>query len=127
MGTLKSTLKIESTDLFPTPVSFTVVNNNSVSGTYSGFNQITLASGSPVTLTTVTPGVTGAYVYAQAASTNTAGTFIELLEPTSTTVFATLYPGDVLLMPFGDGGGIIDLEANTVTAGSVLNFFVGNR
>lgn len=126
MGTLKSTLKIESTDLFPTPVSFTVVNNNAVSGAYSGFNQITLAAATPITLTTVTPGTTGAYVYAQAASTNTAGTFIELQDGAATLVFATLYPGDVCLMPFGDGSGI-DLDANTATAGSVLSFFVGNR
>ena len=38
MGTLKSTLKLESTDLFPTPVSFTKINNNTVAGNFSGFN-----------------------------------------------------------------------------------------
>jgi len=125
MGTLKSTLKIESTDLFPSPVSFTVVNNNTVSGAYSGFNQITLAAATPVTITSVTPGTTGAYVYAQASSTNTAGTYVELAIVGGDT-FASLYPGDVLLMPIGDGSGF-DVAAESAAAGSVLNFFVGNR
>lgn len=123
MGTLKSTLKIESTDLFPTPVSFTVVNNNAVSGAYSGFNQITLAAATPIPITSVSPGATGAYVYAQAATTNTA--FVSL-GINGGAVFATLYPGDVCLMPVGDGTGF-DVEAESATAGSVLNFFVGNR
>ena len=45
MGTLKSTLKLESTDLFPTPVSFTKINNNTVAGNFSGFNAQEITAG----------------------------------------------------------------------------------
>ena len=38
MGTLKTTLKVESTDLFPAPVSFTKINNYSI---YPGISSFT--------------------------------------------------------------------------------------
>ena len=75
MGTLKSTLKLESTDLFPTPVSFTVVNNNVVNGTFSGFNTVVCGTAN-TQLNIATIDGTGAYLYAQSVSSNNLGSRI---------------------------------------------------
>lgn len=125
MGTLKTTLKVESTDLFPTPVSFTVVNNNSVNGNYSGFNNLTVTSVAQ-NLNTIAAGATGAYVYLQSLATNPAGIAI-IIEEDSATVekFATLYPGDVAFLPYNSAAGQIKARAASGTAS--LNFFVGDR
>ncbi len=124
MGTLKTTIKVESTDLFPTPVNFTVVNNNVVAGTYSGFNNATITGGSPIQLNLATPGASGAYVYLQSPSTNTET--VTVAETAGPTIFAQLAPGDVAFLPIGDGFGF-DIEANTLSGSgtAVLNFFVG--
>ena len=124
MGTLKTTLKVESTDLFPTPVSFTVVNNNSVNGSYSGFNNAVVSS-SPLTLNAVAVGATGAYVYLQSLATNPVGIAIEVKEDNGPEVFATLYPGDVAFLPYNSAGGTLTAEVASGTAS--LNFFVGDR
>jgi hypothetical protein len=126
MGTLKSTIKIESTDLFPTPVSFTVVNNNAVNGTFSGFNNL-VASPSAVTLN-IAPINTGvAYVYAQAPTTN--GTAVYISE-SGGSVFAVLAPGDVAFFPYGQNSlGGNDLQAATPGGGATaqINYFVGEK
>jgi len=124
MGTLKTTLKVESTDLFPTPVSFTVVNNNSVNGSYSGFNNLTVTSLSQI-LNPVAAGATGAYVYLQSVATNPAGIAIEVKEDNGSELFATLYPGDVAFLPYNSAAGQLTAEVASGTAS--LNFFVGDR
>jgi hypothetical protein len=123
MGTLKTTLKVESTDLFPTPVSFTTVNNNTIGGSYSGFNTITITGGTAVTLDIVTPGVDGCYFYAAAPSTNTETVIITI---TGGDTFAQLAAGDVSFISLGDGTGF-DFEADTLSGSgtAALNFFVG--
>ena len=125
MGTLKSTIKMESTDLFPTPVSFTVVNNNAVNGSFAGFNNL-VAGVTPVTMN-IAPINTGvAYVYAQAPTTN--GTAILIQEAGTPIVFAVLAPGDVAFFPYGQtAGGGAALEAKTTSGTAQVNFFVGEK
>jgi len=124
MGTLKSTIKIESTDLFPTPVSFTVVNNNAVNGTFSGFNNV-IADNSGITLNLTTIDSATAYVYAQAPTTN--GTAVSIAE-VGGNVFAVLAPGDVAFFPYGQtAGGGADLEALTTGGTAAINFFIGEK
>jgi len=124
MGTLKTTLKVESTDLFPTPVSFTNVNNNTVAGTFSGFNNVVCSTAA----TTLNLGTidSACYVYAQNATTS--GTAIWLQEAGGT-VFAVLAPGDVAFFPYGDGvfSPAANLEAVTAGGTASLNFFVGEK
>lgn len=123
MGTLKSTIKIESTDLFPTPVSFTVVNNNAVNGSFAGFNNL-VAGTSPTTLNIAALNTGVAYVYAQAPTTN--GTAVYITD--SSTVFAVLAPGDVAFFPYGQTvAGGTDIQANTPGGTAQLNFFVGEK
>jgi hypothetical protein len=125
MGTLKSTIKLESTDLFPTPVSFTVVNNNAVNGSFSGFNNL-VASASAVALNIAPINSGVAYVYAQAPTTN--GTAIYIQEAGGPTVFAVLAPGDVAFFPYGQtSAGGTDLEALTPGGTAQINYFVGEK
>jgi hypothetical protein len=123
MGTLKSTIKIESTDLFPTPVSFTVVNNNAVNGSFAGFNNL-YASVTPTTLNIASIDTGIAYVYAQAPTTN--GTAVYISD--SSSVFAVLAPGDVAFFPYGQTvAGGTDIQASTPGGTAQINYFVGEK
>jgi len=131
MGTLKSTLKLESTDLFPTPVSFTVVNNNVVNGTFSGFNTVVCGTAN-TQLNIATIDGTGAYLYAQSVSSNTASIAIgytgqaAVAGDTGTLVY--LSPGDVALIPVGVGATALDIVAFTPAGGAAtLNYFLGEK
>jgi len=132
MGTLKTTLKVESTDLFPTPVSFTVVNNNTVSGTFNGFNTVTLtSSASTLNLATIDGTGASAYLYAQAPATN--GTAISIgyagqdaiAGNTGTLVY--LSPGDVAFVPVGVGATAANVIAKTSGGTATLYFFLGEK
>lgn len=125
MGTLKTTLKVESTDLFPTPVSFTTVNNNGVNGTFSGFN--TLVVGTAGTQLNIAQLDTPAYVYAQAPTTN--GTAIYLQEDATSVTFSVLAPGDVIFFSFGTTAGTPSANLVALTSGGTasLNYFIGEK
>lgn len=126
MATLKSTLKIESTDLFPTPVSFTKVNNNAVGAAYSSFTTVAVGT-AVVTLSLVVPSA-DAYVYLSAPTTNTAAVTVGNGGVTVGTGFINLAPGDVAFFPYGDGSGAtIALEARSSAAAQSLDFFIGNK
>ena len=131
MATLKTTLKVESTDLFPTPINFTKVNNNAIGATYSTFTSITVGT-STVTLQAVpTSGavLTAAYVYAFAPSTNTGSISLSAISPAALgTGFCLLAPGDVAFFPYGDGtAASIALTAIATAAGQQLEYFIGNQ
>lgn len=124
MSTLKTTLKVESTDLFPTPVSFTQVNNNSVNGTFSGFNQV--VCGTATTTLNLGQIDNPCYLYLQAPTTN--GTAIWIAEGTTAVVFAQLAPGDVTFMSYGqDVYPAADLVAYTPGSTATLNYFIGEK
>jgi hypothetical protein len=126
MATLKSTLKIESTDLFPTPVSFTKVNNNTVGAAYSTFSSVTVGT-ALVTLSLVVPSA-DAYVYLSAPATNTGNIVVGNGGVTVGTGFVTLAPGDVAFFPYGDGAAAtVALEAIATAAAQSLEFFIGNK
>lgn len=126
MATLKSTLKIESTDLFPTPVSFTKVNNNAVGAAYSSFTTVAVGA-SLVTLSLVVPSA-DAYVYLSAPTTNTGNVVVGNGGVTVGTGFVTLAPGDVAFFPYGDGtGASLALQAIATAAAQSLDFFIGNK
>jgi hypothetical protein len=126
MSTLKTTLKVESTDLFPTPVNFTKVNNNTVGAAYSTFTTVTVGTGL-VTLSGVVPSA-DAYVYLSAPSTNTVAIQVGNNTVSSSTGFINLAPGDVAFFPYGDGSGAsIALEAISTVAAQQLEFFIGNK
>ena len=138
MGTLKTTLKVESTDLFPTPVSFTVVNNNGVNGNFNGFNTLTVTSASHklnVAAINGTGQTAGAYLYAQAPSTNQFAVCIGYTGQTGAGTtdgsFVFLSPGDVAFVPVGGSivGTINDVYAYTTSlaATGTIYYFLGEK
>ena len=125
MGTLKTTLKVESTDLFPTPVNFTTVNNNSI-GSPSNFVAVSITNGIPIAVATLGAGSAGGYLYLQAPSTNTDNIIIS--ESINNQIVIELLPGDVGFVPIGDNGGSgLDYEADTAAGTQVLNYYFGAR
>ena len=62
MSILKTTVKVESTTLFPTPVNYTSINNNDVEGD-SSFGTIHADADSVAELNTAGLGAHGAFVY----------------------------------------------------------------
>jgi len=126
MGTLKSTLKLESTDLFPTPVNFTKINNNIVAGNFSGFNNQTVGN-SAATLNISAIGATGAYVYLESAAANGTAIYVGAGFVTTTTSTVRLEAGDVAFFPAGDLNGLATLTAITAGGTASLNYFVGQR
>jgi len=127
MATLKSTLKIESTDIFPTPVNFTQINNNTVNGTFSGFNTLDVPANSLQTLNFLgTIDATGAYVYISAATTNSHPVYVGAGAVAVASATLKLHPGDIAFFPAGDSNGAYNLGAicNTGETGTI-SFFIG--
>lgn len=124
MGTLKSTLKLESTDLFPTPVSFTKINNNAVDGQFSGF--ISIVASTVAKKLNISPIDTGvAYVYLEAPASNSVPVLVQV---SAGSVFAVLNPGDIAFLPYGqDTLGGDDLEAITLNGTATLQYFIGEK
>jgi len=124
MGTLKTTLKVESTNLFPTPVNFTQVNNNQVNGNFSGFSQIQPDVAPGVQINSA-PIDTSAYVYAAAPTTNQ--DIIQILDGNGEQV-CTLVPGDTLFFHYLGAAAPLDtLFAVALNATDVINIFIGER
>jgi hypothetical protein len=125
MGTLKSTLKLESTDLFPTPVSFTKINNNTVEGSFSGF--ISVAAGTAqkkLNISDINSGV--AYLYLESPATNSVPVLVQA--GTTGSVFAVLNPGEIAFLPYGQTTtGGLDLYASTLTGNATLQYFIGEK
>ena len=127
MGTLKSTLKLESTDLFPTPVSFTKINNNIVAGNFSGFNSQAITA-TATDLNIVAIGATGDYVYLESLPSNGTAIFVGAGTVTVSSSTIRLEPGDVAFFPAGDSAGPLNISAICNTSGTAtLNYFVGQR
>jgi hypothetical protein len=130
MGTLKTTLKVESTDLFPTPVSFTNVNNNGVNGNFNGFNTLTCSTAYAQLNTTTIDG-TGCYLYLQSPSTNVRDIAVgytgqaPLATATGTLIY--LSPGDVAFVPVGVGATAANIGAFTPSGSATLYFFIGEK
>lgn len=133
MGTLKTTLKVESSDLFPTPVNFTQVNNNTCAGDTQNFSTITVGTVSTtLNITVIAAAVSatnlgGAYVYLRAKATNTAQIFIDNVTAVATTAVIVIGPGDTAFLRVGNTSGATNLFAISTAAGQELEYFIGEK
>ena len=135
MGTLKTTLKVESTDLFPTPVSFTNVNNNGINGNFNGFNTVTIAAGASAALNSSVIDATGAYLYLQSPATNGTGIAVGYSGQTAATTgfgggtgsLIYLSPGDTAFVPVGMGVTAANIHAWCPGGTATLYFFIGEK
>ena len=121
MGTLKTTLKVESTDLFPTPVSFTTVNNNTIGANLSGFTTLAVSTIQAIATTTIP--VPNAFLYVSAPSTNTDA----ILLGVGAVIFATIEAGDVGFFPIGDNATAVTYNATAASGTQSLNYYIGTR
>jgi len=125
MSILKSTLKIESTDLFPTPVSYTVVNFNSVEGNFSGFQNLDLTTvGQKLNIAPINGTSLSAYCYFKNDSASASTAYVYRLGEES---FLSLAPGDVSLLSYGGITATADLYAKTNSGTAKLSFFIGEK
>lgn len=124
MSTLKSTLKIESTDLFPTPVSFTVVNNNTVGGSFSGFTNLTVST-TPTVLNIAPINGTALAAYCYFKNNDTSDKVY--IGRSGEDAFLSLAPGDVSLISYGGTAAAANLSAYTGTGTAILSYFIGEK
>jgi hypothetical protein len=137
MPFLKSTIKIESIDLFPSPLIYTAINNNVIDGD-SRLGSVRADADSFSELGTGAFGALGAYVYLRSSATNTPSGAINIYSSNfpDAEIIATLWPGETAFIPipstyeglyakttFGLGdleyvianrGGAIELESSAV-------------
>jgi hypothetical protein len=137
MSTLKTTVKLESTTLFPTPINVTKISTEQIGGEYGAFQSNVIPAAEIETLFTNNSllGNSGIlYLYAESASANSAGYSIDLYITNNTTndsaYFARLIPGDVLYLPVyaADSAGIkIEARNNDPIRSATITYFVGAR
>lgn len=126
MGILKTTVRVETNDIFPAPINFAKLSLNKVQGAFSTFGQANCDPITPFTLN-LGPINTGvSLIYAEAPSTNVAP--IYLSEAVSGNVFVVLYPGQVSVFPYGqNASGGADIQALSAGPGAnVLNYIVAD-
>jgi hypothetical protein len=127
MANLKVTIKIESTELFPSPVNQTSVHNLIVNGTFIGFTKLQLDT----TPTKINQGAINgpslsAYLYVMAPLTNLQTVFIK--KGTDIEPFIKLLPGDFAFIPYGAQTSVEDLSAYTAGAGAAsIHYFIAEK
>ena len=145
--TIRTTLKVESTDSFPSPVSLSTVTNNNLSGTFSGFQTVSITGDSRIKLnmapidglshtvllyvknntspSTATPPIPSPIIYVGRNAT-----IVGTEEP-----FIKLAQGDVALLPYSGELTASDLyaylsasdAAAIVPVVAELTFFIGEK
>lgn len=126
MSTLKSTIKLESTDLFPSPVSFTVVNNNTIGGNYSSFSTVSVGTAAQTLNVHAIDGTSeSAYCYFSTPTSNAVPVFVGF--GTTGDAFIKLAPGDVAFLPIGGDITTDDLVAYTLVSTASISYFIGNK
>ena len=125
MATLKSTLRIDSSDLFPSPISFTVINNNTIDGSFSGFQTIDVnTTQQKLNIAAINGSALAAYCYFSNSTSSASTVFVGR---TGQEAFLSLAPGDVSLISYGGTGTAGDLYAYTATGTGILSFFIGEK
>jgi hypothetical protein len=137
MSTLKTTIKLESTTLFPTPINLTKISNEQINGEYGSFqtNVLEPSGMEAIFENDSLLGNSGVlYLYAEAASANAAGYGVDFLiynkSTDSSSYFARVLPGDILYLPVyaADAQGItVYARNNNPAASSTITYFFGSR
>lgn len=135
MAVLQATIKMVSATLFPSPVNFTFVVNETIGGNHSGFNTVIVPadSGSTVFTSASASGSSGIlYFYFQAATTNISP--VEIAIESKTTpgfkTFASIPAGDWAYLPINasDVAGTEIVVINPDLANpATVNFFYGEK
>ncbi len=125
MGILKTTIALQSNDIFPYSVAFGKASYNQIQGDYSTFGKVETNSFTAVVLNAASLASGVAYIYLEAPSTN--ATPIYVRDSISGTVFCVLYPGSIGMLPYAQTAiSANDIEAISAGPGAnELNYFIG--
>lgn len=135
MAILQSTIKMVSATLFPSPVNFTFVVNETINGNHSGFNTVIVAAATTSTVfdSLAASGSSGIlYFYFQAATTNISPVEIAIESKTVgvANTFALLSAGDWAYLPIDASdvaGTAITVINPDVANPATVNFFYGEK
>jgi hypothetical protein len=136
MSTLKTTINIASTDLFPTPMNFTFPVTETIGGAHSSFNTKVLpAAATNVVLfsSNAASGSTGILYFCIQASADNLGTIsVDIRRGTGpVTADVMLFaPGDIAYFPVdaSDPLGVIIRATNNAGASiAALQYFYGEK
>lgn len=130
MATLKATLNISSTDLFPIPVNFTETVIETIGGNRSSFMTKVLAAGaSNIALyNAIAPGTGILYFYFKAAILNANTIDIEIVQGGNTVSALRLSPGDIAILPIdANVSTTVQADNNAVGAPATLQYFYGEK
>jgi len=124
---LKTSIKLESSTLYPNNVLQTQVYNLHINGTFAGFNKMIVET-TPVKLNNsdIDGASLSAYLYISAPSTNLQTVFIKQVGATES--FARLAPGEFAFLSYGGQTTTPDIVAYTVGAGHAeIHYFIGEK
>lgn len=131
MATIKTTIKLETSTLFPTPVSLTVPVTEQVN-LDANFTSVTILPNSeaiPYTSTDLNPSNV-VYVYLQSPATNTINLDVFIADHADREMLAMLIrPGDFAWFPLASYGEGVQLRIvnNDISVSAALNVFYGER
>ena len=126
MALLTTTIKVEAASLCPTPLNFTAVNKETISGSFKDFGRISLTSNSLTDINIKECGPNGAILYAFAATTNTRDVILYSSNVDSTNRIACLKPGDTMLIPLTAFSGTV--KAQIINGEDcILDYFICDR
>ena len=124
---LKTTIKLESSTLFPNNVLQTQVFNLYINGTFAGFNKMVVGT-TPTKLNASDINGTSlsAYLYVSAPATNLQTVFIK--QTGASEPFAKLAPGEFAFLSYGGELTTPDIMAYTPGAGfAEIHYFIGEK
>ena len=133
MSTIKATIALSTTTLFPTPANVNVSVTEQVSGS-ADFQTLTIPADSSTVIYGPSPSADPSntvYLYAQGASTNSKSLDVYIKNSTnpSSSLIATLRPTDFMWVPLASYGS--DLQVTVVNLdganASKVNVFWGER
>jgi len=135
MPTLKTTIMMNSSSLFPTPINMTLPVIQPIDGNHTGFQTVIIPSGGGSNLYTSlgVAGVSGStYFFAQAAATNTDTISISVIrtDDGDNTLIAILNPGDIMYVPIAATDAtstIVSATNGSITTAATLSYFYGER
>jgi hypothetical protein len=130
MATLKATLNLASSTLFPIPLNFTETVTEDINGNHSSFNtNVLAAAASNVVLYTGTaPGSGVLYFYFKAASTNVGTIDVEIVQGAATVSAVRIYPGDIAFFPVdASAATTVRADNNDGSNAATLQYFYGER
>jgi hypothetical protein len=131
MATIKTTIKLETTTLFPTPVNLTVpvIEQVNLDANFTSVSILPNSEAIPYTSTALNPSNV-VYVYLQSPATNTVNLNVFITDHVDREMLAMIIcPGDFAWFPLASYGGGVQLRIvnNDISDSASLNVFYGER